>query len=53
MNIWFVEPVIGPDNVLPGSWFVPSGGQIRAAEQEANRQYHCANREARTGLKCE
>ena len=50
-----IVPVIGPDNVLPGSWFTTNQDENRSAEnaeREANRQYHCAVRESRTGLTC-
>ncbi len=42
------DPVINPDNVRPGEWFTPKS----SASEEANRQYVCAVREARTGLQC-
>lgn len=42
-------PVINPDNVRPGSWFIPTN----AAQREADRQYHCRVLFERTGLICE
>lgn len=43
------EPVINPENVKPGTWFIG----IDRAQREADRQYVCVVREARTALKCE
>ena len=47
------QPIMNPDNVKPGDWFTPTGVVDKKAEQRANYEYHCAVREARTGLKCE
>ena len=49
MVLYTITPVINPDNVKPGNWFVPTQS---AAEQEAIYQHDCAILKARTGLNC-
>ena len=47
--VFYSDPDINPSNVLPnGDWFTPTN----KAQQEANKQYHCAVLFERTGLKC-